>query len=57
MTTTPDDLAHLQSLARDAVRELRQAAYRVQGTTPDSPDAERMLDVADALAEQLARMA
>ncbi|MBZ6296102.1 hypothetical protein KVH09_36695 [Streptomyces olivaceus] len=56
MTPNPD-LAHLQSLARDAVRELREAAYRVQDTAPDSPDAERMLDVADALAEQLARMA
>lgn len=57
MTTPTPDVAHLQSLARDAVRELRQAAYRVRDTTPDSPDAERMLDVADALADHLARMA
>lgn len=57
MPPTPDDLTHLYKLAREAVLELRQAAYRIQNTAPDSPDAECMLDTADALAEQLARIA
>lgn len=45
--------AQFAETAREAVRQLRKAAYRLQDDHQD-PDAAEMLDAADALADALA---